>query len=52
MREYGMVYIKNPELIFKTKSKNLNEAITYFAKIKQLPRKKFLQIFLVEEIQK
>ena len=50
MKEYGMVYLKNPEIVFKTKSKSLNEAINYFAQLKQLPRKIFLKIFLVEEI--
>jgi|ETNvirnome_6_100_1030635.scaffolds.fasta_scaffold272975_1 hypothetical protein len=52
MKEYGMVYIKKPELIFRTKKKSLDEAINYFAKLKQLPRKKFLRIFSVEEIER
>jgi hypothetical protein len=52
MKNYGMVYLKNPEIVFKTKSKSLNEAIKYFAQIKQLPRKKFLRIFQVSEIEK
>ena len=51
MKNYGMVYIKNPEIVFRTKSRSLNEAINYFAQIKKLPRKKFLRIFSVEEIE-
>lgn len=46
-----MVYLKNPKMIFKTESKSLNEAINYFASLKQLPRKKFLRLFKVSEIE-
>jgi hypothetical protein len=52
MKNYSMVYLKNPEIIFKTKSKSLNEAISYFAGLKQLPRKKFLRLFQVSEIER
>lgn len=52
MKEYGMVYLKNSEIVFRTKSKSLEEAINYFANIKRLPRKKFLRLFQVSEIEK
>ena len=37
-------------VVMKTKANNLEEAIDYFAKIKQLPRKEFLKLFLVTEV--
>ena len=50
MTSYAMV-IKNASpganVVFKTKASNLEEAINYFSKIKQLPKKEFLKLFLV-----
>lgn len=51
MKKYGMIYVKNPEIVFRTQSRSLEEAINYFASIKQLPRKKFLSLFRVSEIE-
>lgn len=39
---------KNKEAISYTKSNSLEEAIVYFAKIKQMPVNVFLNIFTVE----
>ena len=38
------------DIVIKTNANNLEEAINYFAKIKQLPRKEFLKLFLVTEV--
>ena len=37
-------------VVIKKQADNLEEAINYFAKIKQLPRKEFLKLFLVTEV--
>ena len=37
-------------VVIKTKADNLEEAINYFAKMKQLPRKEFLKLFIVTKI--
>ena len=37
-------------VVIKKQADNLEEAINYFAKMKQLPRKEFLKLFLVTEI--
>ena len=40
------------DIVIKTNQANsLEEAINYFAKLKQLPKKEFLKLFLVTEIQ-
>ena len=39
------------DVVIKTeKANNLEEAIDYFSKLKQLPRKEFLKLFLVTEV--
>ena len=44
---------RNGDVVIKTESAdNLEEAIYYFSKLKQLPRKEFLKLFLVTEIKK
>ena len=44
---------RNGDIVIKTESAdNLEEAIDYFSKLKQLPRKEFLKLFLVTEIKK
>ena len=37
-------------VVIKTKADNLEEAIEYFSKMKQLPKEEFLKLFLVTEI--
>ena len=37
-------------VVIKKEANNLEEAISFFCKMKQLPRKEFLKIFLVTEI--
>ena len=37
-------------VVIKKQANSLEEAIEYFAKMKQLPRKEFLKLFLVTEI--
>ena len=39
-------------VVIKKRADNLEEAIEFFAKMKQLPRKKFLKLFKVKEIEK
>tara|TARA_B100000131_G_scaffold265841_1_gene263513 strand:+ start:409 stop:558 length:150 start_codon:yes stop_codon:yes gene_type:complete len=46
---YGMT-TRTGDIVIKTNANNLEEAINYFAKIKQLPRKEFLKLFLVTEV--
>ena len=47
---YGMCTRTGDILIKTEKANNMEEAINYFVKIKQLPRKEFLKLFLVTEI--
>ena len=37
-------------VVIKTKADNLEEAINYFAKMKQLPKKEFLKLFIVTKV--
>ena len=37
-------------VVIKKQADNLEEAINYFAKMKQLPRKEFLKLFIVTKI--
>ena len=37
-------------VIMKKQSNNLEEAIDYFSKVKQLPKNEFLKLFKVHEI--
>ena len=39
-------------VVIKKQADNLEEAINYFAKMKQLPKTEFLKLFLVTEINK
>tara|TARA_Y100001963_G_C6617442_1_gene370016 strand:- start:31 stop:180 length:150 start_codon:yes stop_codon:yes gene_type:complete len=41
---------KNGSVVIKKEADNLEEAIDFFAKLKQLPKKEFLKLFLVTEI--
>ena len=41
---------KNGNVITKKNAHNLEEAITLFSSLKKLPRDKFLDIFIVEQV--
>ena len=43
---------RDGSIVIKTKANSLEEAIEFFAKMKQLPRKKFLKLFKVKELEK
>ena len=42
---------RNGDVVIKTEqANNLEEAVDYFARLKQLPKKEFLKLFLVTKI--
>ena len=48
-----MTYImstKTGDVVIKREANSLEEAIDFFCKLKQLPRKEFLKLFLVTEL--
>ena len=49
---YTMSLQAGGSVIIKTQADSLEEAIDFFAKMKQLPREDFLKLFLVTEINK
>ena len=49
MTQYAMT-TRNGSVVIKTQADNLEEAINYFAKMKQLPRREFLKLFIVTKI--
>ena len=49
MTQYAMT-TRMGSVVIKTNADSLNEAINYFAKMKQLPKKDFLKLFIVTEI--
>ena len=49
MTQYAMT-TRTGSVVIKTDADNLEEAINYFAKMKQLPKEEFLKLFLVTEI--
>ena len=49
MTEFAMT-TRTGSVVIKTNANNLEEAIDYFAKMKQLPRKEFLKLFIVTKI--
>ena len=49
MTQYAMA-TRMGSAVIKTKADSLEEAINHFDKMKQLPRKEFLKLFLVTEI--
>lgn len=49
MTQYIMT-TKTGSVVIKTTANSLEEAINHFVKMKQLPRKEFLKLFLVTEI--
>ena len=48
MTQYAMT-TRTGSVVIKTKADSLEEAVNYFAKMKQLSKKEFLKIFLVTE---
>lgn len=50
--KYAMSTKVGGSIIIKKEANSLEEAISSFVKIKQLPKKEFLEIFKVEEIKK
>jgi len=49
---YMMTTRQKGTVVIKKQANNLEEAINYFSKMKQLPRKEFLKLFLVTEMRK
>tara|TARA_R100001129_G_scaffold136684_1_gene98089 strand:+ start:216 stop:368 length:153 start_codon:yes stop_codon:yes gene_type:complete len=49
MTQFAMT-TRTGSIVIKTQANNLEEAISYFSKMKQLSRKEFLKLFLVTEI--
>tara|TARA_B100000131_G_C17614726_1_gene409168 strand:+ start:190 stop:342 length:153 start_codon:yes stop_codon:yes gene_type:complete len=49
MTQFAMT-TRTGSVVIKTKADNLEEAINYFAKMKQLPRKEFLKLFMVTKV--
>jgi len=49
MTQYVMT-TRTGSVVIKTKANSLKEAIEYFTKMKQLPQKEFLKLFIVTEI--
>ena len=49
MTQYAMT-TRTGSVVIKTDADNLEEAINYFAKMKQLPEKEILKLFIVTEI--
>ena len=47
---YAMTTRYKGDVIIKKQANNIEEAINHFVKMKQLPRKEFLKLFLVTEI--
>jgi len=50
MIRYGMFLKNGKDLIHLTQQETLEQAIEYFAGIKQMPIKKFCKIFIVTKI--
>ena len=51
MIQYAMA-TKNGSVVIKTNADSLEEANEFFSRMKQLPKKEFLKLFLVTEIKK
>ena len=49
MTQYAMT-TRTGSIVIKTNASNLDEAISYFTQMKQLPKKEFLKLFIVTEI--
>ena len=49
MIQYAMT-TRNGSVVIKTNANSLEEAVEFFSRMKQLPKKEFLKLFLVTEI--
>ena len=49
MTQYAMT-TRMGSVVIKANANNLEEAIEYFSKMKQLPKKEFLKLFIVNKI--
>ena len=49
MTQYAMT-TRTGSIVMKTNADNLEEATNYFAKVKQLPKKDLLKLFIITEI--
>ena len=49
MTQYAMT-TRTGSVVIKTDADNLEEAINYFAKMKQLTKKEFLKLFIVTKV--
>ena len=49
MTQYAMT-TRMGSVVIKAKADNLEEAIEYFSRMKQLPKKEFLKLFIVNKI--
>ena len=52
MTTYAMVIKSGNGLVFKADANSLEEATSYFAKLKQMPLKDFKKLFIVTETKK
>ena len=52
MTTYAMAIKSGNGLVFKADANSLEEATSYFAKLKNMPIKQFKQLFIVTEIKK
>ena len=52
MRTFYLRIKKSKEVLIKTSCYSIEEAIDYFSKIKQLPKKDLVSIFLITESEK
>ena len=48
MTQFAMT-TRTGSVVIKTQADSLEEAIEYFSRMKQLPRKEFLKLFMVTE---
>ena len=49
MKQFAMT-TREGSIVIKKQADNLEEAINYFAKMKQLPKKEFLKLFIVTKV--
>jgi len=52
MTEYAMSIKNGNGLVFKAKANSLEEAISYFAQLKQMPLEEFKELFVITEVNK
>ena len=52
MTEYTMSIKEGNGLVFRAKANSLEEAISYFARLKQMPLKEFKQLFTITEVKR